>query len=308
MWVFLCFFWQISIPAHLCTETYLPLPEHASILAGGRRWNQPRHNKNWSPLVGPRPRPAPGCWRTLKIHESTCGHKNYDCQGPKRARISTGGSRVDRPLASTMLHNEKGTTRKNKQQNKNNTAHENSANKTKQKEKQSPSQNPLGKKNDHVHVSLVRYLPPSCLSGTTKRKEHRWFWCMSHHTKVIPGTLLDCWTRNCFKKNTDWHGLFCCTVTRTTSNMIQNATLLHMLSVVVGKNQSGEIHNNDSTCQLHGLSVALCSWRKYNLQESFSMSMFCTCSKHCFVGRWMNHLGQIWYNISAVSVRSLQRK
>lgn len=146
MWAFLCFFWQISIPAHLCTETYLPLPEHASILAGGRRWNQPRHNKNWSPLVGPRLRPAPGCWRTLKIHESTCGHKNYDCQGPKRARISTGGSRVDRPLASTMLHNEKGTTRKNKRQNKNNTAHENSANKTKQKEKQSPSQNPLGKK------------------------------------------------------------------------------------------------------------------------------------------------------------------
>lgn len=211
--------------------------------------------------------------------------------GPKRARISTGGNRVDRPQASTMLHNEKGTTRKNKPENKNNTAHENSANKTKQNKNNLPPRTPSEKKNDHVHVSLVRYLPPSCLSGTTKRKEQRWFWCMSHHTSVIPGTLLDCWTKNCFKKTImidtfcHWlNGLFCCTVTRTTSNMIQNATLLHMLSVVVGKNQSGEIHNNDSTCQLHGLSVALCSWRNSNLQESFSMSMFCTCSKTFFCG------------------------
>jgi predicted nucleotidyltransferase len=45
-----------------------------------------------------------------------------------------------------MLHNEKGTTRKNKPENKNNTAHENSANKTKQNKNNLPPRTPSEKK------------------------------------------------------------------------------------------------------------------------------------------------------------------
>lgn len=123
--------------------------------------------------------------------------------GTEAHKNSTGGNHVDRPQASAMLHNEKGTTKKKStgKQNQNCTRKQWKQNKPKQNKNNVPPRTPSEKKNDHVHVSLVRYLPPSCLSGTTTRREQRWFWFMSHNTSVITGTLLDCWTKNCFKKS-----------------------------------------------------------------------------------------------------------